>query len=555
MVDKTGSPSATQRTNAYYSLLAILLLLAGAFYHYLLIRYDHSLDLSGDEAHYWEWARRPLQWSYYSKGPLVAYIIAAGRFLFGHWSQTVMGNDLLAVRLPAMVLGTLTGLGIFTLASQVLRSARRALFTVLLTMTVPILAIGSGLMTIDSPFVCLWCWALVVFYRALQSGRWWWLLGALLIALGILAKYTMVLIFVSVGLCILLQPVWRIWLKRPAPYLAVLLALVVGLGPILYWNSQHQWVSFRHVAGQAGVSTGVSVDVAGVLVYVGGQVGVANPIWFLLMWWAAWNWLRSWRNSSLPLSPRDPGKDFLFINMLIPWLVFLIFSPITKVQVNWPVVSLIPGVIILADLLSEWWSTHRQRARRFAIGGVVLGIFMVTFLHHSSWFFPVLKYLAGQPTPWDLTPMAKVDPAVRLRGWSQLGREVGEVLEAEHRAGRDPFILTDHYQVASAIAFYCPGQPTVYCAQSAMGRRKSQYDLWTNPLDQPEKFIGRPVIYIGAIRPELHQVGEPPPPLPGLWVIRQVEHRVQGQLLQTWPIAYSDHFQGFRVKSSDRQLY
>jgi len=33
-------------------------------------------DLSPDEAHYWEWSRRP-GLSYYSKGPLVAWIIAS----------------------------------------------------------------------------------------------------------------------------------------------------------------------------------------------------------------------------------------------------------------------------------------------------------------------------------------------------------------------------------------------------------------------------------------------------------------------------------------------
>jgi len=32
------------------------------------------LDLSGEEAHYWEWSKR-LDWAYYSKGPLIAVSI------------------------------------------------------------------------------------------------------------------------------------------------------------------------------------------------------------------------------------------------------------------------------------------------------------------------------------------------------------------------------------------------------------------------------------------------------------------------------------------------
>src|SRR4029434_6896258 len=40
------------------------------------------LDLSGDEAHYWDWSRQ-LDLSYYSKGPLVAYIIRASCAVVG----------------------------------------------------------------------------------------------------------------------------------------------------------------------------------------------------------------------------------------------------------------------------------------------------------------------------------------------------------------------------------------------------------------------------------------------------------------------------------------
>ena len=55
--------------------------------------------LSADEAHYWEWSRR-LDWSYYSKGPMVAYLIALSTRLGGHTESWV--------RLPAVLLGTAT---------------------------------------------------------------------------------------------------------------------------------------------------------------------------------------------------------------------------------------------------------------------------------------------------------------------------------------------------------------------------------------------------------------------------------------------------------------
>ncbi|MBF8261431.1 MAG: conserved membrane protein of unknown function, partial [candidate division NC10 bacterium] len=51
------------------------------------------LDLAPDEAHYWTWSKR-LDWSYYSKGPMVAYLIAL---------STRLGGDTdFYVRLPAV---------------------------------------------------------------------------------------------------------------------------------------------------------------------------------------------------------------------------------------------------------------------------------------------------------------------------------------------------------------------------------------------------------------------------------------------------------------------
>src|SRR5438105_10556542 len=85
-----------------WRLLAILLILGAAGLHVAYLAVDCPLDLAPDEAHYWDWSRH-LDWSYYSKGPLVAYLIRLGSALAGSWSQKIMANEMLAVRLPAVV--------------------------------------------------------------------------------------------------------------------------------------------------------------------------------------------------------------------------------------------------------------------------------------------------------------------------------------------------------------------------------------------------------------------------------------------------------------------
>src|SRR4051812_49039363 len=86
--------------------LAVAALLLGSALWRILYLAGSPLDLSPDEAHYWDWSRH-LDWSYYSKGPLVAYLIRLGCELFGGLSLAWTGTEALAVRLPAVVCGGL----------------------------------------------------------------------------------------------------------------------------------------------------------------------------------------------------------------------------------------------------------------------------------------------------------------------------------------------------------------------------------------------------------------------------------------------------------------
>src|SRR5205807_8057479 len=83
------------------------------------------LALAPDEAHYWDWSRH-LDWSYSSKGPLVAWLIRAGCVLAGPWSEAHTGNLAFAVRLPAVVCGSLLLVSLYVLTVQVFGRDRLA---------------------------------------------------------------------------------------------------------------------------------------------------------------------------------------------------------------------------------------------------------------------------------------------------------------------------------------------------------------------------------------------------------------------------------------------
>src|SRR5438093_10343641 len=130
-----------------YRVAAGFLILGAGLLRIAYLAADCPLDLSPDEAHYWDWSRH-LDWSYYSKGPLVAWLIRLSCELFGGWSVALTGTEMLAVRLPAVLCGSLLLLSLYVLTVQIFGSDRLALGILMMGLTFPALAAGSSLMTI-----------------------------------------------------------------------------------------------------------------------------------------------------------------------------------------------------------------------------------------------------------------------------------------------------------------------------------------------------------------------------------------------------------------------
>jgi len=168
-----------------------------------------GLDLSPDEAHYWEWSRR-LDLSYYSKGPLIAYLIAGLTLIFG--------TSAFAIRLGAVGLSLLGAWALYRLGRELYgRPEPGALAVVGLQLT-PLVWAGSLITTIDPPFIVIWTLGLWAAHRALSSGSTGaWLLVGLAIGVGSLAKYAMLFALPSLVLYIWLAPECRASPERIPP--------------------------------------------------------------------------------------------------------------------------------------------------------------------------------------------------------------------------------------------------------------------------------------------------------------------------------------------------
>lgn len=494
MIQSFRRTVVSYRERPYRTVVIVSLLIISVFRIYYILH--GPLDLSPDEAHYWEWARR-LDLSYYSKGPMIAYIIHAGTALLG---DTVIG-----VRWPAVIFSALSSLCLFRLGTALCASEAAGAVAALLFQAIPLYAPFGVLLTIDSPFLFFWILSLLLFWETVGGGNnpgtgreesrrsrgedpgllRWSLLG-LSVGLGLLTKYTMAF-FYPCALLLLVLSEKRHLLKRPGPYWSAFLSLLV-FSPVVIWNIQHGWVTLKHTAGQAHVSEGLQFSFKYFFEFIGSQLGVVTPVIFVLIIVALFK-----------LRKGEPRLQSLFLLAFsVPVIGFFMLKSMQgKVQANWAMTGYITGIIALAGLLAREFAAGRggwAGTSRVVKGGCI-----------GAGLALLLTALSHYPQALNLPP--KLDPSSRLRGWEQLGAEVTRLSGLFH--GETPvFLFSDSYQVASELAFYVKGQPRTYCIN--LGRRMNQYDLWPdmNTAADAEKRSGRPVIHGILVR--MGDSGMPP---------------------------------------------
>ncbi|RME67989.1 MAG: phospholipid carrier-dependent glycosyltransferase, partial [Nitrospirae bacterium] len=420
----------------------LLFVIAVGLFRYYYI-YTGPLRLSPDEAQYWDWSRT-LQWSYYSKPPMVAYLIRL--------STEVLGNTELGVRAWPPILSGLSSIVLYFFTVQAGRriglpeevSSRGALLAGTLLQVVPVFATYGVIMTIDAPLILFWSLGLLVFSLAIERGGLLWGLLGLVVGLGMLTKFTMVFFVFSAGLFFIMESSHRAKLKGTGPWVSLLLAGVLYL-PVLYWNHKFGWVYFKHLMGHATGSSGTFFNFKAAVEFIGSQLGVITFGVFFCVLLAVVTLRRAVR------------EQLLYWFSLPVILAFLLRAFHGKVQANWPIPGYIAGLSAMGLCVSARWGVFSKKMKAFVVSGIGLSVLITLIAHYPK--------VVGLP--------ARLDPSARLKGWDKLAARVDSLREG---LGPGHFVFSDSYQVTAELAFYLKDQPRTYCA--GFGRRMNQYDLW-----------------------------------------------------------------------------
>ena len=281
------------------------------FFLFLKVILIYFFPLFLDEAYYWVWSK-DLQWSYYDHPPMIAWLL--------HWGSFFQDQGHL-VRLPVLFMGHLTFLIWDQIAKKYLNSTQRVWFFLLLISS-PLVGLGSIISTPDTPVLFFWSLSLLCLQKIMstQRLRWFIFLGASL-GLGFCSKYHIVIFIPLLLLWLTMKKKWRQINLSHIP-----VTIIVGLlfcFPVLYWNYQNDFVSFRFQLGRGLGSKEWSMNWT--LSYLLGQILIIFPFFI----WAALK--IKIKKTILP--------DWVSFFAWGPVLFFFFTSFFGKVEANWPLMA------------------------------------------------------------------------------------------------------------------------------------------------------------------------------------------------------------------------
>ncbi len=417
----TLTPS-DRRSSSRSLIIAVIVIAAMTV---LRIVYASLIDLRTDEAYYWTWSKEHAL-SFLDHPPGIAWLIRFGTAIFG--------NTNLGVRFGGIVAMLVTQLLLADIVRRVTRDTRAVVFALLM----PEAALYYGLLMAKVapdvamiPFAVAMLWSLV---RLTESGdQRWWLAAGVFGGLSLLSKFTVVMMLPAVA-AFMLVPNWRLrQLRSLYPWLAALIALVL-FSPVLIWNYQHDWASFRFQSVRATAVHEFSLRTVGD--YIGLQWGLVGFVLFPVV--LSGLGLTAWRG----YRSREPVAILLSTAVLVPFFYFFWKSLTLRVGDTWPMFMWPAGfaaaAINITMLPREGWPGWMIRSTiKWVNVALASGILFVVLV--------ALYYLAA---PWNF--IGRADPIGGEAGYEQLVSRVN----AELQKTGATWIATTDYRTYAMLRWF-----------------------------------------------------------------------------------------------------
>ena len=349
MRNQTVRPmSATPISEMNYHRFTVAMILAVLGLR-LCVLFLSPLGLHGDEAQYWAWSKE-LDWGYFTKPPMIAWVIAATTSIFGdaEW----------AVRLSSAPLHALTSYMLFR-TGRSLFDARTGFWAACLYWLMPAVWLSSMIVSTDVSLLLCFVIALNAWVHLRESGPHWGRalqLGAA-IGLGMLAKYAMLFFLPAIALCIVFDKPTRRALLNLKGLLALGLAAII-IAPNVLWNISNDFATLSHTADNANLGRSFPFHPLELVSFISTQFGVFGPISFAVMI----------ASIALALGGKLGEKaKWLALFCLSPLLIICMQALLSRANANWAVTAYIGGSLLAAHAAM----TLGERLKKWVRFGVI----------------------------------------------------------------------------------------------------------------------------------------------------------------------------------------
>lgn len=279
-------------------------------------------DLFFDEAQYWAWGQS-YEWGYFSKPPLIGWVIGSVTALSG-------SDSTFWVRAAAPVFHGATAIIIGLWLATIHRPA--AIWGAVIYLSMPILSIGSWMISTDTimaPFFAgaLWAWWRHLETQTVATA----VVAGVLAGLATLAKYAGAYFWLAVFVS-MLTPTLR---PRKEGLGAAFLAFLIVIAPNIYWNIQNGFVTLSHTAENARWGSAWDLHWSSFLEFGLAQTVVIGPVFFVV-------WLTSIK------VPLDRAEKFMLSASLPILGIVCLQALLAKANANWAFAAYLSAAPLVA---------------------------------------------------------------------------------------------------------------------------------------------------------------------------------------------------------------
>ena len=366
------------------------------------------LELSADEAQYWLWSKE-LNWGYFSKPPMIAWLI--------HVSNNIFGDYDYSIRIFAPLIHAINALVIFRLSQEINDNYLAHFLSSLIWLTLPIVGVGSFLMSTDTPLMLIWTTSLLVIVKAYNSDNLFlWNLAGLIAGLALYAKYAA--LYLPLGLIIFyIINFQNENIKLRGLFLFVINFIIVSL-PNVIWNYFNNFHTINHLSSNAVIDA-PSYSLFGSLTFLIAQVAILGPLLFIVFLLTAYN-----------IKRLNKLSIFLLYFIFPVYILMFIQGFFSEANANWAA-SALPAITILCGYFLS-------KRIKFAV--------LIIFSNFFICIFILIVSFNGNLIFLDL----ESDPLRKLKVWNILSEDLKDTISME----KSDVVLVDRRGIAAELIYY-----------------------------------------------------------------------------------------------------